>query len=100
MKWSGATRTGSKQSVSAKSPSHSIERRRHSNGSESLPKADIPYPAESLHAATKFDGLYSSGAALLVKDPATGFLATIRISIQDEISDGFTSAERWRAGVN
>jgi hypothetical protein len=64
------------------------------------PKLTSLVQAESLHAATKFDGLYSSGGALLVRDPATGFLATIHISIQDEINNGFTSAERWRAGVN
>jgi hypothetical protein len=35
-----------------------------------------------------------------LRNSVDDFLATIHISIQDEISDGFTSAERWRAGVN
>ena len=54
-----------------------------------------PYPeltlliqAESLHAATRFDGLYSSAGSLLAKAPAAGFPS-------DDIGTGFDASAKY-----
>jgi hypothetical protein len=52
------------------------------------PKLTLLIQAESLHAATKFDGLYSSAGALLVKAPATGFPS-------DDIGTGFDASAKY-----
>jgi hypothetical protein len=44
--------------------------------------------AESLHAATRFDGLYSSAGSLFVKAPATGFT-------NDDIGTGFDASAKY-----
>jgi hypothetical protein len=43
---------------------------------------------ESLHAATRFDGLYSSAGSLLVKAPTTGFTS-------DDIGTGFDASAKY-----
>jgi Alginate export len=52
------------------------------------PKLTLLIQAESLHAATKFDGLYSSAGALFVKAPATGFT-------NDDIGTGFDASAKY-----
>jgi hypothetical protein len=54
-------------------------------GPESSPKADIVIQAEQLHAAIRFDSLYSSAGSLFVKAPTAGLMS-------DDIGTGFDAS--------
>jgi hypothetical protein len=52
------------------------------------PKLTLLIQAESLHAATRFDGLYSSAGSPFVKAPATGFTS-------DDIGTGVDASAKY-----
>jgi hypothetical protein len=52
------------------------------------PKLTLLIQAESLHAATRFDGLYSSAGSLFVSAPTTGFTS-------DGIGTGFDASAKY-----
>jgi hypothetical protein len=52
------------------------------------PKLTLLFQAESLHAATRFDGLYSGAGSLFVNAPTTGFAS-------DRIGTGFDASAKY-----
>jgi hypothetical protein len=52
------------------------------------PQLTLLFQAESLHAATRFDGLYSGAGSLFVKAPITGFPS-------DNIGTGFDASAKY-----
>jgi hypothetical protein len=52
------------------------------------PELSLLIQAESLHAATRFDGLYSGAGSLLAKAPTAGFPS-------DDIGTGFDASAKY-----
>jgi len=55
---------------------------------EPYPHLTLLFQAESLHVATRYDGLYNSAGSLRLKAPAAGFTS-------DDIGTGFDASAKY-----